>query len=638
MRIWLTIKSILNYLYNNLIDLVWTKKIRFADGSEMTTVPNGNNLYDIKVLSQAIADKGFAFMCHTSRRDLAKSLVPTLYNDILNKYNSAETEDNPTTNLYNTTSKNLYIKDGYYYFNVSNSRELRRSLNSDLSASELCFEIPEDIFPWDWTFIITDIGFWVCGTKSGQNHNEKVLYIYDFDYNLIQTINLTEDDNEGYYIFKKFEDYVYLSVGRNFYRFRDTQNTTKEYMPRYYDIEEQHYEITWNMNVIDDKIICCCLWNSDTYFRHFIVIDKNTLTKQQLRFHDSGGYWDWHTSVVSNIFKFEGNYYFTTNNYGFKICKLDIETGYISEEYMPKVNGVYMDYDESGSLCEVVGDKVIIQSNGHIFTTTDLINFTILYTITGDGYNKCANWYLTDNTMIFFFQKDLYKTMYLTDYCYLYIGLVKKEFTDTYNINGTPVNIKYYKYQDFKICLADGGTNDTNLETVYIENGWLPYFVIDLNNETICIQRDFHSYAMMFVGDDFIDDLDDMPLNEYTGLAFFGEMIEYVNTKISQVGAVGITPYAISSLSTGTKNTVYGKTTKPTLIIFGELPPAWEDDWNFYLKVSTDNNTWIDVAYWRVGSGDPSSSPMYNVIIGAGLYWKFTTSHGSYTLKYAPLY
>lgn len=512
MKIWFGISSFLNYLYNHLIDLVWTKKIRFADGTEMTTVPNGNNLYDIKCLSQAIADKGFAFMCHTTTRALLKSDVPTLYNNILNKYNSADIEDTPTTNLYNTTSKNLYVKDGYYYFNSSNSRELRRSANSDLSASELCFEIPEEIYSRDWSFIITDIGFWVCGTKSGQEHNEKVVYIYDFDYNLIQTINLTEDDNEGFYIFKKFEDYVYLSVGRNFYRFRDTINTTKEYMPRYYDIEEQHYEITWNMNIIDDNIVCCCLWNGDTYFRHFMVINKNTLTKQQLRFHDSNGYWDWHTDVVSNIFKFEDNYYFTTNRSGFNICKLNIETGYISEEYRPKVNGVYMNYNESGSLCEVVGDKVIIQSNGHIFTTTDLINFTILYTITGGGYNKCANWYLTNNTMIFFFQKDLYKTMGLTDDCYLYIGFDKKEFTDTYNINGTTVNIKYFKFQDFKICISDnGGTNDTNIKTVYDYLGYSNYWLIDTTNETITIQRNKQGYVQMYVGDGFVDDLDDLP-------------------------------------------------------------------------------------------------------------------------------
>ena len=54
MKIWFGISSFLNYLYNHLIDLVWTKKIKFADGTEMTTVPNGNSLYDIKCLSQYV--------------------------------------------------------------------------------------------------------------------------------------------------------------------------------------------------------------------------------------------------------------------------------------------------------------------------------------------------------------------------------------------------------------------------------------------------------------------------------------------------------------------------------------------------------------------------------------------------------
>lgn len=43
MNILLTIKSILNYLYNHLIELIWVKKIKFSDGSEMSSA-GGSNL------------------------------------------------------------------------------------------------------------------------------------------------------------------------------------------------------------------------------------------------------------------------------------------------------------------------------------------------------------------------------------------------------------------------------------------------------------------------------------------------------------------------------------------------------------------------------------------------------------------
>ena len=94
MWIWQTIKSILNYLYNHLIDLVWVKKIKFEDGTEMTTAGGsggaGANLYDIKLLTQAIADKGWACLCKSTRQDLSKVNVPTIYNDILDKLNNAD--------------------------------------------------------------------------------------------------------------------------------------------------------------------------------------------------------------------------------------------------------------------------------------------------------------------------------------------------------------------------------------------------------------------------------------------------------------------------------------------------------------------------------------------------------------------
>ena len=95
MNILLTIKAVLNYLYNNLINLVWTRKIKFADGTEMTTASNGGSfsLFDIKVMSQAIADKGWA--CISKPTFLSKNDCPTIYNDLNEKLSQCEKSVTP---------------------------------------------------------------------------------------------------------------------------------------------------------------------------------------------------------------------------------------------------------------------------------------------------------------------------------------------------------------------------------------------------------------------------------------------------------------------------------------------------------------------------------------------------------------
>ena len=110
-----------------------------------------------------------------------------------------------------------------------------------------------------------------------------------------------------------------------------------------------------------------------------------------------------------------------------------------------------------------------------------------------------------------------------------------------------------------------------------------------------------------------------------------------IQKKVRTYETIGITKYALSHLSNGTKNTTY-TTTKPTLVIFGDVVGSRHSGWSCSLQVSTDNNTWITIGSWNVADGDPDSSPIYNTVIGKDLYWKVSISLGSYTLKYAPLY
>lgn len=95
-----------------------------------------------------------------------------------------------------------------------------------------------------------------------------------------------------------------------------------------------------------------------------------------------------------------------------------------------------------------------------------------------------------------------------------------------------------------------------------------------------------------------------------------------------------ITPQTLSNLQDGTKNTVY-QTTKPTLIVFGISENA--SDWYAELQISHDNNTFVKIARYGVGNGDPSSSAILSVTLGTGVYWKLLTSRSVYMLKYGEL-
>ena len=615
MRILLSIKAILNYLYNHLIDLIWTKKIRFADGSEMTTVPNGNNLYDIKILSQAIADKGFAFMCHTTTRNLSKSKVPTLYNDILSKYNNS---DKVYTGVIDYSNSKI-IFDSYdnktYWWSFDT---LNYSSNLDLSSPQ--------------TLTLSEVDYFE-NVLLGQNINiitnyrNHKFFIYDKSWNYINTINFTQYDFVDILFARVINGYIIFGFGTVDFvnnrclilKFDD--NTTVNYQlsdnyDNYLGMFDGYLKPYKVSNVYNGNIYVTCLAGNNSWTCYLLKININNLNKFEII---NTGLTDGTVVTdginLSEVVKFYDNYYLSYTNKIYKNANADL------------TNWSIIKNTSSFNYCLYQAERTFyIVGNDYILKTTNFSDFeTVLTFNSNNGYE------------FFFFFADNSTLIYSTKNqpLYVYSGLVLKVYTEYYTINGTLISINCYKFDDFKICISDnGGTNDTNIKIVYDYLGYCNYWLIDLTNETVCIQRDKNTYSAMFIGDDFIDDLNDLPTNDYSCVA----LKKYVDTLISQVGAVGITPYAISSLSTGTKNTVYGKTQKPTLVIFGEVPPAWEDDWNFYLKVSTDNNTWIDVAYWRVGSGDPSSSPMYNAIIGKGLYWKFTTSHGSYTLKYAPLY
>ena len=165
----------------------------------------------------------------------------------------------------------------------------------------------------------------------------------------------------------------------------------------------------------------------------------------------------------------------------------------------------------------------------------------------------------------------------------------------------------------------------------------MPYWLLNTTNETVCVQRDFHTFAVMYVGDNFIDDLEDLSTDDYTGLAFYGEVLEYVDNKINQLPPIVpslISVDTISHLQDGTKNTVY-QTSKPTLIVAGKTSNA--SDWYLEIQLSADGTNFVTVARYGVSNGDPGSSSIIPIVIGSGVYWKVVTSLNTGYIKYGAI-
>lgn len=502
MKIWFGISSFLNYLYNHLIDLVWTKKIRFEDGTEMTTVPTGNNLYDIKILSQAIADKGFAFMCHTTTRALLKSDVPTLYNDIFYKYNNAD--KNFVMNENNTAYSVQY--DSYsnkFIYKPTNQSKLYSSDLVDLSN-------PTDLN-------ISGVNAFMLGqninivketsTVDGTNYR-----IYNKNWELIRTINLSAEYNninayryvDGAFLFlvndnDNFHKVCYLI------KFEDNINVENPIISNNFKLLDSYYRGMNISDIIDNKIYITCAGDGNGWSSYFLEINFNDLS-----------YINVYKSDIPNN---------TYNNYA-NLVKYD------DKYYFGSITGVYQSSDLVNwtliytlstpcNYIEKINNIFYIICNGFIITTENFLNFNVIISFTGwaSNYsNNFVNCYVGNNTYIFNFKSNP---------TYLYGGGVLKIYTDTYTINGTSVNINYYKYDDFKICVSDnGGTNDTNIKTVYDYFGYSNYWLLDLTNETITIQRNKQGYVQMYVGDDFVDDLEDLPTMSTRALPQAQEIID----------------------------------------------------------------------------------------------------------------
>lgn len=455
------------------------------------------SLFDIKCLSQAIAEKGWAFQGYSTRQDLSKDDIPTVYTDIKTKYDNCDSapSSNYTIFINNSTIPYLFCCDDTYIYSTTTSQN---------QSPNYLRRTPISLFPttnWESTGIDVFGSGGVNPIKIGdnlivftaqRNSDTRKIYIYkksDFTFiksidnvngssdrpliyltkvNGIKTFFVSYPNTDNSFTLVKIEDNISATVevlrtdltnfiGQPAYK----ENTNTFWF--YYSGNSSICKTTDNFQTID-----IVKSHGHSYYANqppatfikndvIMVTANDRLSPQSVYTEDNGLTW-------KN----------TKNKFG-----NDVKIG-----CLPSFDGdtMYCNIWDSGA-------------DTHLYSSTDLKTFTIFMPNETNG---------AGNELVTY--EPIKNTIFITSDRTKYLGIVKTVYTDTYTIGGSSINVNYYKYGSFKICVKDGGTNDANIDTVYNALGYENYFVIDDTNETVALPRNSNLWSFMYVGDNYISD------------------------------------------------------------------------------------------------------------------------------------
>lgn len=459
------------------------------------------NLYDIRTLSQAIANKGWTYLCNSTKQMLPKAKIPTVYDDVENKYLGADkTISDLLTYSINVDNLNLC-----YNFSSSLNKYIRLdrnsapfkvngSINPDLSNSSILYTHNENVYAQ--TLIVGKNIIIVVGYKINENIP---IYVFDLNLNFLRSFTVTVPNRNSTIMANVYRKGVFF-IGYNYSR---GDNDQLSYMITVKD------NIDVNSGTFIDEVFGYS-WQGSNYFyenksqftdvvndKYVYVLTQSHGSRRiyQFEISDSGDIiitnWGQYPSgtFYSNLVYFKNKFYlFNHISYRLRIYESDDCKTFTELRESPIEN--------VGFLLSL-GDNCLVVTSSAIYQTTDFETFTLVKENFSMSRDNIRNYIKTDN---YFFMLGQY-----TQNNFIGSTLILKSYTDTYTINGSTVNIQYYKNQDWKICISDGGTNDTNLDTIYNGLGYTNYWLLDRNNEQLCLPRNSNLYTQMYVGDDYED-------------------------------------------------------------------------------------------------------------------------------------
>ena len=447
------------------------------------------NLYDIKLLSQAIADKGWACLSHTTRKDLPKNIIPTLYADIKDKYDNC---DKGTSDVqYKSNIKAITYSDGYYYFQEyydPDNWSIKKSANIDLSEAEtidITFPDNEYYNSLDKIFVLENYFVFIMAGVS------TITYIFDKNFNYVTKLSRDIGISR-----KVNDDVCFAWHDFGIWKFNGTTGQFETVVEQVWSDENDFRLYPFRAN--ETFTFFFCSWeymssNGNGMYASFV--------NGQLHF----GWTDIDNRYKSDIITvgYDNIYAVPEGSEWGKSEFLKFYKIQYNSENSQYVSIPYSIMTVTDHSYPTIPNQIIKDGNTyHIITQYSLLttnNFSsyseITYTPEGD-YDDFYGF--VDSNSFFVLDK-------VQDPKYIYSGLVKTVYTDTYSIDGSSVEIDYYKNGNYKICLADGGTNDTNLATVYSYLGYYNYYRLDTENETISLPRNSNLWTYMYVGDNYED-------------------------------------------------------------------------------------------------------------------------------------
>lgn len=627
MKILFSVKAFLNYLYNNLIDLIWVKKIRFEDGTEMSSLPVGANIYDIKKLSQAVIEKGWTYLCNATKQMLPKTKIPTVYNDIENKYFNVDKEFlNDFSQVVPTSAYYCFgVDNDYVYSTIDTTWKLKKTLLSNLPNVN-----------------------WVdCGLVEKVINNART-FIFAVGDNLLIALEKVDNNNSIFRIYNKsnmevLKTYNNAGAGNGNRELPFVKLYTikgKKTFILSYKIENNRCGIVFiedniNLNIEEkefpyNSISVPCYVDGDT----FLFSSKNIYDTQ----HNYYGYFkttdkfaSWSliretTGALTYDYDLPRLYCFGNVINVSKSAAYSTDLGVTWQTYSSSDGAIrnILQYAQAndyydGKTRYTFSNSTNTNSEKILFVTKDGINYSAIQT----SANNHKSIVITNDKSKIFAQRSGNYILDILDW-------TKIVYTDNYTIGGVTVAVQYYKFNDWKICISDGGANDTNLDTVYNSLGYANYWLLDRVNQQLCLPRINNLYTQMYVGDDYNDIT--VPTGIWCAVALKNELGSGGGVTSGNV----ITAYAIDNFINATKGTVY-LTDRPTVVNFGSSTTQASRYW--YLQVSTDNVNWKTISGYKVMAGDPDSTSIYSVVIGANVYWKVESdvANENLVIRYCPV-
>lgn len=622
MKIILSIKAFLNYLYNHLIDLIWVKTIRFEDGTEMSSLPVGANLYDIKKLSQAIIDKGWTYLCNSTKQMLSKTNIPTVYNDIEEKYFNVDKEfTGDFSNLVGTSNQfSIAFDDDYIYTTTDTTWVLKKTLISALPNTN-----------------------WVNVGLVNRVATATQRFTVASGKNLLIALEYVDNNNSIFRIYNKSNMQVlktYNNAG----------------------IGSGNRELPFvKLYKIKGKDVFILSYKIETNRCGIVFIDDNTtlnIVEKEFPYHSIGI-----PAYAGGDTFFFMSKDITDNQHNYQaVFKTTDKFSTWTKKYTYKAT---LNYDYDLKTCFCIGNNISISRASYVSTDfgetwselpsgdnrtragkimeNSYFDGTILFGVTNDNsfkklivttdllnYSIALDCNYAYNGILLSRDKSKFVAHRSGNYNLDIVDWTKIVYTDNYTIGGVTVAVQYYKFNDWKICISDGGANDTNLDTVYNSLGYANYWLLDRVNQQLCLPRINNLYTQMYVGDDYNDIT--VPTGIWCAVALKNELGSGGGVTSGNV----ITAYAIDNFINATKGTVY-LTDRPTVINFGSSVTQASKYWN--LQVSTDNVNWKTISGYKVMAGDPDSTSVYSVVIGGNVYWKVESDVASENLilRYCPV-